>query len=474
MNEQGIAYTFSLPEGQIRPGAEGATGLASPSSFASTIGASTVFTSGEECRGALRYDPVNVSVIVCNNFIGTMTPINLAGALCADMPERDVYLMEDKPTESLVFRARAAGIRGIIDSSQASGLLGVDRKQLAQEPVQADRKDPLPIGRPPMPSLPVVCPEPAFSDMPTAPFPLVPTATPSSSPTPFSAPSPLTALPNKAFGKGRIVGFFSGRGGVGKSTVSLMTALLARQRGVRVALVDLDLQFGDLDYLAGKEPSNRIQRIELEQSYADIFSCPLSDDALALIIPPDQPEQGERYVSAIPSFLFGLAAQRDLVVVNTGSFWTDVHARIVQCCDHLAFLMDQRATSIEACKQVVDLCVRMQAPQARFVYLLNGCGRHASLTPMDVTLALGGVEVLGLADGGPLVDELLALGCPMELLTSGNAFVLALEALLDTLMVQEKPETASGLSRAGEGERSRVASLFGLKRLFGGAHRVAT
>jgi pilus assembly protein CpaE len=158
-------------------------------------------------------------------------------------------------------------------------------------------------------------------------------------------------------------------------------------------------------------------------------------------------------------------------------------------CDHLAFLMDQRATSVEACKQVIDLCLRMQMPQVRFHYLLNGCGRHAALMPQDVSLALGGVEVYGLADGGSLVDELLALGCPLELLNSGNAFVASLEGFLDGIMshhplpaavgqATEAPRTGratrTGRAKEPRGGRARAFKFSALRNFFEGAHRVAT
>ena len=409
MTESAVAYSFSLPDDEAVHYLKELSDASKPQSEHRIV---ITFTSSEECRLSLQKSPVSESVIVCNT-AGVVTPINLAAALCADTPERDVYLMEDYPTEALASRARAAGIRGILDSSQTKWLLGVEQA--------------------------------------------IPTASTARSST-----------------KGRIIGFFSGRGGVGKSTVALMAALSAQGRGARVALVDLDLQFGDLNYLAGREPSSRIQRLSLEQCCAGPGLCSLPDEALTLIIPPSHPEQGEVYAQGIPSLLLGLAAQKDLVVVNTGSFWSEIHAQTVQCCDHLAFLMDQRATSIEACKQVADLCVRMQAPQARFIYLLNGCGRHASLTTQDVMLALGGVEVFGIADGGSLVDELLALGCPMELLSSGNAFVASLEALLDVLLGKQKAGVADGIFAPPAGGKARIFDLFSLRGFFGGANRVAT
>jgi pilus assembly protein CpaE len=261
-----------------------------------------------------------------------------------------------------------------------------------------------------------------------------------------------------------------------------MAAFLAQKRGLRVALVDLDMQFGDMGFLAGREASSRIQRLPLAQLCASSCLPPLDTEALTLILAPDHPEQAEQLATAVPQLLGELAAQRDLVVINTGSFWADIHAKAIQCCDHLVLLTDQRATSIEACKQVVDLCFRLQVPQARLLFLLNGCGRHAALTPQDVGLALGGVEVSGLADGGTLVDELLALGCPLELLESGNAFVNSLDRFLDTLTgnrsVPGLPNSAAqGTGRMagpGFGPGAKIFDFATLRGIFKGVHGVAS
>lgn len=437
MNDQAVAYSLSL------------THEAGISINDDPRGMVNVFTSSEECRTSLQNAPTAVPVIVCNGF-GAVTAINLAAALCADVPERDVYLMEDNPTEALASRARSAGIRGILNRLQAMRLLQMDLTQ--------------PVMRPQLPE-----PERLVFDGLQQPSDHVP----QESPVVLREHTPQAAPINRV-GQGRVIGFLSGRGGVGKSTVALMTAFLAKQGGARVALVDLDLQFGDIDYLAGREPGGTICRFSLEQMCMDASAPEYPDDAMMLIVPPKHPEQGESYIAHIPALLSSLAAQRDLVVVNTGAFWTETHAQIAQSCDYLAFLMDQRATSVEACKQVADLCLRMQLPQARFLYLLNGCGKRAPLSTLDVSLALGGVEVAGIADGGPLVDELLALGCPLELLASENAFVTSLEILLDPILGHmgtkeaQKPEGTQGNAMG------RILDFSSFKNLFGGMSRVAT
>jgi pilus assembly protein CpaE len=502
VNEEAIAYSVSLfqkGDGGNCSGAGGLGGIYAKDDRVDGGGGNAggdggrgevarMFTSSELCRVTLRDEPATVPVVVCNAS-GSVTPINLAAALCMDTPERDVYLIEDMPTRALAGRARAAGIRGILDNSQAQRLFALGQESVATASQEATDKG-VSAKAPTLPTPPA---SPVFS-LPSTPStfslsPAFPVSVSSEEGTEgisylagresanvtFAAP---VASERSSIGQGRAIGVFSGRGGVGKSTVALMMAVAAQRRGERVALVDLDMQFGDMGFLAGREPASSVQRLSLEQLSVRRDIPPLSDEALSLVLAPDRPEQAEELVFAIPWLLDELVALRDLVVINTGSFWTDVHARVLQRCDHVALLTDQRATSIEACKQVIDLCLRLQVPQARFLFLLNGCGRHAALTPQDVSFALGGVEVFGLADGGTLVDELLALGCPLELLASSNAFVASLEALLDTLTGGLSTSVSSESLRKGAdrgvGRGAKIFDIATLRDFFKGARRVAT
>jgi pilus assembly protein CpaE len=463
MNDEAVAYSFSLSQRGVGDEWYDVEDLDGVFMGVDSVGGDghrrekiiTMFTSGELCRETLRGEPVAVPVIVCNGK-GLVTPVNLAAALCMDVPERDVYLIEDRPTRSLAGRARVAGIRGILSTSQAQHLLALDVKPIKETSLAGEgRRTPEKKQSRPMRQAVVSLPVPSV-------------------------------MPERSEGQGRVIGFFSGRGGVGKSTVSLMTAFLAQKRGFKIALVDLDMQFGDMGFLAGRESASRIQRLPLEQLCTSSSVPSLAEDALSLVLAPSRPEQAEQLAPSIPWLLKELSAQRDLIVINTGSFWADIHARAIQCCDHLALLTDQRATSIEACKQAAELCSRLQVPQARLLFLLNGCGRHAALTPQDVGLALGGVEVTGLADGGTLVDELLALGCPFELLESGNAFIASLESFLDILIGQRPPFASLGSAPHDMGQKTalgtgtksglgtKVFDFAALRGIFRGAHGVAS
>jgi hypothetical protein len=85
---------------------------------------------------------------------------------------------------------------------------------------------------------------------------------------------------------------------------------------------------------------------------------------------------------------------------------------------------------VRGCRQAAEICVRLEIPTSRFAYLLNRCSKRAPISDLDASLALDGAEVVRIADGGQVVDELLSLGCPNELLVSMPEMESSIEAML--------------------------------------------
>ena len=370
-----------------------------------------VFATGADCRKVMASASPAVQVVISEE-IADVAPMNLLAALHQDESQRDIYLLAPQHSAALASKVRAAGGRGIIDQEQLSCMVGVAQPEpvasLCAPVKEAVVACPLPVA-PVQPAPPVLVEEPLRPPI-------------------EESRSILSFIEQSS--KGNAIAFVSGRGGVGKSTLTILSALVLQEQGSRVVALDLDLQFGDLAYLAEHVPPQRIQRLELEAVLENPQRLQPSADRLCLITAPERPEQAEDYVGELPEFVKSLKGIADYVLINTGSFWSELQAILAQSVDRLVFLMDQRATSVRGCQQVVDLCIRLQIPSIRFIYALNRYTRNASLTDLDVSMSLGGNDVITIAEAGPLVDEMLSLGTPCELLESEAELRASLELLL--------------------------------------------
>jgi MinD-like ATPase involved in chromosome partitioning or flagellar assembly len=420
-----------------------------------------VFHTGFACRSIMAKAGPAAQVIIMED-IADVTPMNLLAALHHDEPQRDIYLFVQEHSAALASKVRAAGGRGIIDKKQLDCMVGSPRLLIAAEPVVQPALVPptddtpsgayagcLAYGNPndtaPRQHTASEVPREQANDTASPPAPAlrpISAAMPSAVDAPRRSgvqDAPRIASLIEQSSKGSAIAFVSGRGGVGKSTLSLLSALVLQEQGFKVVALDLDMQFGDLAYLAEHVAPERMQRLEFEAALSNSQRMHLSPNRLCLITAPKRPEQAEDRIEEVSDFVKSLKHLADYVVINTGSFWSELQAVLAQSVDRLVFLMDQRATSVRACQQIANLCIRLQIPSLRFIYALNRYTRNASLTDLDVSLTLGGCEVVTIAEGGPLVDEMLSLGTPVELLKTETGLRASLEALLAACSASDTP-----------------------------------
>ncbi len=136
---------------------------------------------------------------------------------------------------------------------------------------------------------------------------------------------------------------FSAKGGVGKTTVAVNYALSLARRGKRVALVDLDLSFGDVGLLLGVQEDKRTcYSLLLEgEAFADALPDYLisHESGLQVLLAPTQVEQAE-YITPVfvQAALRTLRKQFDYIVVDTGQVLTDVFFATMELADE-AYLL---------------------------------------------------------------------------------------------------------------------------------------
>lgn len=233
---------------------------------------------------------------------------------------------------------------------------------------------------------------------------------------------------NRAF----VMPVVSGSGGAGKSAVSTLSALIAHGMGYRTLLLDYDLQFGDVaSMLAIDEPL----AIDVALSHPDQLERELvRDDRLAVLAAPARLESAEEVVRGLPALFDELTDAFDVIVSNTGAAWAEQHAALLERSSAALFLVDQRTSSVRACRHALELCARCGIASGPFHFVLNRCAKGSPLSSIDVSCALQGAPVFELKEGGRDVEDYLSGGAASELIASRNDFVKSLEQMLDRLL----------------------------------------
>ena len=156
-------------------------------------------------------------------------------------------------------------------------------------------------------------------------LPMAPDAAPAPSASRVAAPTPV-ALPNL----GRILAVSSGKGGVGKSTVSVNLAIALAQMGYRVGLMDADIYGPNIPLMMGLDEQPEVNKqakiIPLEAYGVKLIS-------LGFLIEKDQPAiwRGPIVMKLIGQFLKDVDwGQLDYFVVDMPPGTGDAQLSLVQ------------------------------------------------------------------------------------------------------------------------------------------------
>lgn len=204
-----------------------------------------------------------------------------------------------------------------------------------------------------------------------------------------------SATPELYAGPGGTVVTVSGaKGGVGATVTAVQLALAARASGRTVALLDLDLQSGDvasyLDVqfrrsvadLAGIQDLN--PRVLQEAVYAH-------DTGVSLLLAPAEGERGEEVTDrAARQVVATLRSRHDVVVVDCGSQMTAATAAAVEMADQALLLVTPDVVAVRAAKRMVRLWDRLQIRKAEeTLTVVNRLSRATEIQPALVEKVTG-------------------------------------------------------------------------------------
>jgi pilus assembly protein CpaE len=184
------------------------------------------------------------------------------------------------------------------------------------------------------------------------------------------------------------------KGGTGKTLVSANLAVALAQRGRKVVLVDLDLQFGDVGLSLGLVPERTIYDLaKAGQPYdhdkLDRHLIPHSSGVKVLVGPTRPDHASAISVEFLRDVYASLRTMCDVVIVDTSpSFTPEVIATIdVSTSACVVGMLD--ALSLKNTKLGLETLDLMGYPPERVSLVLNRADSRVGITPDDVTAIMG-------------------------------------------------------------------------------------
>lgn len=197
----------------------------------------------------------------------------------------------------------------------------------------------------------------------------------------------INMLPGFGLPKGRIVTVYSPKGGAGCTTVAVNMALTLHNEDTRVALVDGNLQFGDIAVFMNEQGKNTIADLapradELDPEIVEEVMLKHVASGLHILAAPSRPEYAEKISSAqFSSVLEYLTQLYAYVVVDTTSVLTDVTLAAIDVSDLIVLVTTQDIPSIKNCRLFLDLSQTLGIDRDRILFVMNRFDKRINITP---------------------------------------------------------------------------------------------
>ncbi|MGZ9221112.1 MAG: AAA family ATPase [Anaerolineales bacterium] len=191
--------------------------------------------------------------------------------------------------------------------------------------------------------------------------------------------------------KGKIVTIFSPKGGTGCTTLAVNLALTLNNEDTRVALVDGNLQFGDVAVFINEQGKNTIIDLapraeELDPEIVEDVMLKHAATGLHVLAAPGRPEFAEKVSSnQFVKVLEYLRQMYAYVIVDTASYLTDATLSAIDVSDLVVLVTTQDIPSIKNCRLFLDLLQTLGIERDRILFVMNRYDKRINITPERVT-----------------------------------------------------------------------------------------
>src|SRR6266481_37942 len=190
--------------------------------------------------------------------------------------------------------------------------------------------------------------------------------------------------------RGQVFFFYSGKGGVGKSLIAANLAVsMANETKGKVALVDLDLQFGDVGVLLNLDHSQGITDLieNIDHMDQEFIREIMVDGPLGIkvLLPPISPELADLVTVDHVRRIFGeLRKMFDYIIVDSSAHLGEINLEVLDHADRVVVVTSLSIPAIKNTKLALKIFDSLSIPPDRVVLLLNKSDAHSEFNKESV------------------------------------------------------------------------------------------
>jgi pilus assembly protein CpaE len=251
----------------------------------------------------------------------------------------------------------------------------------------------------------------------------------------------------------RVITVFSSKGGVGKSFIAANLAMALARKGAPVALVDLDLQFGDLAIMLQLFPARTIHDAATTTSDldADALEGYLAEHrgGVKLLAAPFEPGLAETVApDAVGHILRVLKRTFTYVVVDTPAALNEHVIAAIDQSERTVLVGSMDVPSIKNMKLALQTLTLLDVPRERIHLVLNRADSEVGLRLGEVERTLGTRVEVSIPSGRE-VPLSINRGVPLMLEMSNSPVTAALQKLTALVTGNDEPALVDARKEGG-------------------------
>jgi pilus assembly protein CpaE len=189
---------------------------------------------------------------------------------------------------------------------------------------------------------------------------------------------------------GKIIVFYSPKGGTGCTTLACNLAVALNNSDTRVALIDGNLQYGDVAVFFNEQGRNTIldlaQRAdELDPEVVKDVMVTHEASGVDILAAPKSPEMAEKVnADQFGKLLAYLRKLYSYVIVDTCSYLSEVTLTALDLSDLVVLLTMQDIPSIKNARSFLSLADGLQISRQRLIFTMNRYDKRIPITPEKI------------------------------------------------------------------------------------------
>jgi len=205
-----------------------------------------------------------------------------------------------------------------------------------------------------------------------------------------STPMSSSTMMAPAAATGRIIMVYSPKGGTGVTTLAVNLALTLHNEDTRTAIVDANLQFGDVAVFLNEQGKNTIVDLtpradELDPEIVDGVIIKHAASGVHILAAPSRPEHAEsvhgEQFGAVLDYLRRLYAY---IVVDTTPMLNEITLAALDRADIILLVVTQDIPSIKNARLFLDLLTTLGVSRDRICFVMNKYDKRIAITPEKV------------------------------------------------------------------------------------------